>query len=55
MEMENQMDGYPRVIDAPVAWGEMDAFQHVSNIVHLRYFKNAKLRIMLAIDLSQGH
>lgn len=24
MEMENLMDGYPVVIEAPVAWGEMD-------------------------------
>ena len=30
--MENLMGGYPVVIEVPVAWGEMDAFQHVNNI-----------------------
>ena len=34
---------YPAVIHIPVAWGEMDAFGHVNNIVYLRYFESARI------------
>jgi len=34
---------FPVVIDAPVAWGEMDAFQHINNIVYFRYFESARI------------
>jgi len=26
-----------------VAWGEMDAFQHLNNVVYFRYFEDARL------------
>jgi len=26
-----------------VAWGDMDAFQHVNNIIYLRWFENARI------------
>ncbi len=35
--------GFPVVIEMAVAWGEMDAFQHVNNVVYHRYFENARL------------
>src|SRR5438445_2756084 len=35
--------GYPVVVDWAVAWGDMDAFQHVNNVVYFRYFENARL------------
>lgn len=28
---------YPVVIEIPVAWGEMDAYGHLNNIVYFRY------------------
>ena len=34
---------YPVTIEVPVAWGEMDAFQHVNNIVYFRYFESARI------------
>jgi acyl-CoA thioester hydrolase len=34
---------YPVVIEQAVAWGEMDAFQHINNVVYFRYFENARL------------
>ena len=30
-------------IDQPVAWGDMDAFGHVNNVVYFRYFENARV------------
>jgi acyl-CoA thioester hydrolase len=42
--MINQLlDGYPVFIEIPVAWGEMDAFQHVNNVAYFRYFENARI------------
>ena len=34
---------YPVVIEIPIAWGEMDSFQHVNNIVYFRYFESARI------------
>ena len=34
---------FPVVVESPVAWGEMDAFGHVNNVVYFRYFENARL------------
>ncbi len=41
--MEELLAGFPVVIEIPVAWGEMDAFQHVNNIVYFRYFESARV------------
>jgi acyl-CoA thioester hydrolase len=35
--------GFPVVVEQRVAWGEMDAFRHVNNVVYFRYFENARL------------
>jgi acyl-CoA thioester hydrolase len=34
---------YPVVVEQAVAWGDMDAFQHVNNVTYFRYFENARL------------
>jgi len=34
---------FPLVIETDVAWGEMDAYQHVNNVVYFRYFENARV------------
>ena len=31
------------IIDQPVAWGDMDSFGHVNNVVYFRYFENARV------------
>jgi acyl-CoA thioester hydrolase len=36
--MSDPLEAFPVVISIPVAWGEMDAFQHVNNSVYFRYF-----------------
>lgn len=41
--MEDLLADFPVVIEIPVAWGEMDAFQHVNNIVYFRYFETARI------------
>jgi acyl-CoA thioester hydrolase len=34
---------FPVVVEQPVAWGDMDCFQHVNSVVYFRYFENARL------------
>jgi len=41
--VEELLAGFPVVIEIPVAWGEMDAFQHVNNIVYFRYVESARI------------
>jgi acyl-CoA thioester hydrolase len=33
---------YPVIYETNVAWGEMDALQHVNNVVYFRYFESAR-------------
>lgn len=34
---------YPVIIDLPLQWGEMDAFNHINNVVYFRYFESARI------------
>lgn len=34
---------YPVIVTQAVAWGDMDSYQHVNNVVYFRYFENARL------------
>ena len=34
---------FPVVVEIDVAWGEMDAYAHVNNVVYFRYFENARI------------
>lgn len=44
---------FPVVVEAPVAWGEMDALGHVNNVVYFRYFENARLAYFDAIGYME--
>ncbi|MFQ6116179.1 MAG: acyl-CoA thioesterase [bacterium] len=48
--MKDLLNDFPVVIEIPVAWGEMDAFQHVNNIVYFRYFESARIAYFEKID-----
>jgi acyl-CoA thioester hydrolase len=41
--MHELLTGYPVIIDQVVDWGDMDSFQHVNNVVYIRYFENARV------------
>jgi acyl-CoA thioester hydrolase len=34
---------YPVLFETPIAWGEMDAFNHVNNVVYFKYFESARI------------
>ena len=44
------LDGFPVRVEIPVAWGEMDAFGHVNNVVYFRYFESARIACFEALD-----
>ena len=37
------LEDYPVIVEFPIAWGEMDSFQHVNNVAYFRYFENARI------------
>ncbi|MFW6078765.1 MAG: acyl-CoA thioesterase [Gemmatimonadota bacterium] len=41
--MNDPLHAYPVVIEAPVAWGQMDAYDHVNNTVYFRWFESARI------------
>ncbi len=49
--MEHLLQNFPIVIEIPVAWGEMDAFQHVNNVVYFRYFESARIAYFETLDM----
>jgi acyl-CoA thioester hydrolase len=49
--MSTLLKDYPVIIEFPVAWGEMDAMNHVNNIVYFRYFESARIAYFEKIDV----
>ncbi len=43
---------FPAVVAIPVQWGDMDSFQHVNNIVYLRWFETARVRYLEVSGLN---
>ena len=34
---------FPVVVEIPVQWGDQDAYQHVNNVISLRWFETARI------------
>lgn len=45
---------FPCVTDIKVAWGEMDALNHVNNAVYFRYFEIARLEYFNRVQLMES-
>ncbi|MBL0713735.1 MAG: acyl-CoA thioesterase [Desulfosarcina sp.] len=54
LSRHQMLEDYPVVIEIPVAWGEMDAFGHVNNIVYLRYFESARIAYFEKLKVMQA-
>jgi len=44
---------YPVVIGTPVAWGDMDYFRHLNNIVFFRFFESARIAYLERIGFQR--
>src|SRR5512147_2156429 len=51
--VDDLLEGYPVVVEIPVAWGEMDSFQHVNNAVYFRYFESARIAYSERVGLQE--
>lgn len=47
------LQGFPVVVATPVAWGDMDYFRHVNNIVFFRYFESARIAYLERIGFAR--
>jgi YbgC/YbaW family acyl-CoA thioester hydrolase len=41
--IDTTLGRHPVSVSIPVAWGEMDAFQHVNNVVYVRWLETARM------------
>ncbi|HKI30557.1 MAG TPA: thioesterase family protein [Gemmataceae bacterium] len=48
--IESFLVGFPVAVELPVAWGDMDSYRHVNNVVYFRYFENARLEYFRRLD-----
>jgi acyl-CoA thioester hydrolase len=51
--MQALLDAFPVIIEIPIAWGEMDAFQHVNNTVYLRHFESVRIAYFERIEIIE--
>src|SRR5512141_997748 len=42
---------YPVTVTVPVAWGEMDAFEHVNNVAYARWVETARVAYFTRLGL----
>ena len=45
---------YPVHVPLTVQWGDMDAYQHVNNVVYFRWFETARMALFRSIDFTSG-
>ncbi len=49
--MHDALGRYPVSVSIPVAWGEMDAFQHVNNVAYARWLETGRIAYFSRIGL----
>ena len=42
--VQDLIKDYPSYVEIPVQWGDMDAMQHVNNIMYLRYMESSRIK-----------
>jgi acyl-CoA thioester hydrolase len=38
---------YSTIVELPVQWGDMDAMQHVNNLMYIRYFESSRIQYFI--------
>lgn len=51
-DISDELDGFPVRLEIPVQWGDMDAAQHVNNIIYLRWTESSRIEYfrLMGID-----
>ena len=47
------MNRWPVSLVLPVQWGDMDSFQHVNNVMYLRWFESVRIAYMERAGMMQ--
>lgn len=50
-QLEKFNKNYPVNIELKVQWGDMDAFNHVNNVMYFRYFESARIAFFERIGM----
>jgi acyl-CoA thioester hydrolase len=50
--MEKLVGTYPVSLEIPLAWGEMDSYEHINNIVYFRYFESSRIHYFDKLDIK---
>lgn len=53
MTAHSQLADFPIVVEHPVGWGDMDAFQHVNNTVYFRWFEHVRIAAFLQLGVTE--
>lgn len=48
------LNEFPVTVQIPIAWGDMDSFGHVNNIVFFKYFETARIKYFEEIGLVES-
>jgi acyl-CoA thioester hydrolase len=51
-QIGEMLQGFHVAVQIPVAWGEMDAFRHVNNVVFFRYFETARIEYLRRVGFG---
>ncbi|WP_350561879.1 acyl-CoA thioesterase [Psychrobacter sp. CAL346-MNA-CIBAN-0220] len=50
----NELAHYPVIHTQPIQWGEMDAFNHLNNVVYYRYAESARIAYLQELGMFDG-
>lgn len=51
--MIKDLADFPIIIDLKINWGDMDAFQHVNNVIYFRYFESARIASLEKLNYKE--
>lgn len=50
----DELSYYPVIHHQPIHWGEMDAFNHLNNVVYYRYAETARIGYLQTLGMFDG-
>ena len=53
IDMHSLLKQCPVVIETPIAWGQMDAFQHLNNTAYFRFFESGRIAYFERLKLLE--
>ena len=51
--MSNELADFPTRLTLPIIWGSMDAYNHVNNTTHIRWFESSRIRYIEEAGLRE--